>query len=90
VARCEAQIAGVLAALEADRAAAGDGWWLGEAIGHADVAVGCTLGFLREAHPRLFDPARWPALAAHAARCEALAAFQAIRQPITVALPANA
>jgi glutathione S-transferase len=88
--RCEAQIEDVLAALEAERAAAGADWWLGEAIGHADIAVACALGFLREAHPRLFDAARWPALAAHAARCEALAAFQAIRQPITVALAADA
>jgi glutathione S-transferase len=90
VERCEAQIADVLAALEAERAAATGDWWLGEDIGHADIMVGCALNFVREAHPRLFDPARWPQLAAHAARCEALPAFQAIRQPITVALPAEA
>lgn len=88
--RCEAQIADVLAALEAERAAAPGDWWLGEDIGHADVMVGCALNFVREAHPRLFDAARWPQLAAHSGRCEALPAFQAIRQPITVALPAQA
>jgi glutathione S-transferase len=88
--RCEAQIVDVLAALEAERAAAGADAWLGKAIGHADIAVACAIGFLREAHPRLFDAARWPALAAHAARCEALPAFQAIRQPITVALSQDA
>jgi glutathione S-transferase len=88
--RCEAQIESVLAVLEADRAASGDGWWLGGAVSHADVMAGCALGFLGEAHPRLFDAARWPALAAHSARCEALAAFQAIRQPFAVALPQGA
>ena len=88
--RCESQIADVLTVLETDRAAEpGDGW-LGEAIAHPDIMVACALNFVREAHPRLFDPARWPHLAAHSARCEALPAFQAIRQPITVSLPAKA
>jgi glutathione S-transferase len=87
--RCEAQIADVLSVLEADRAAARGDWWLGDRIGHADVMVACALNFLREAHPRLFDPERWPRLAAHSARCEALPAFQAIRQPLTVALAAQ-
>jgi glutathione S-transferase len=90
VQRCEGQIAAVLAALEADRAATPSEWWLGEAIGHADIVAACALNFVREAHPRLFDAARWPTLAAHSARCEAHPAFQAIRQPITVALPAEA
>ena len=84
--RCAAQIADVLGVLEADRAAAPGDWWTGEAIGHADVMVACALNFVREAHPRLFDPARWPHLAAHAARCEALPAFQAVRQPLSVAV----
>jgi glutathione S-transferase len=88
--RCEAQIGAVLEALEADRAASPGDWWLGGTIGHADIMAVCALNFVREAHPRLFDPARWPQLATHAARCEALPAFQAIRQPITVALPADA
>jgi glutathione S-transferase len=87
--RCEAQIADVLSVLEADRPASPGDWWLGAGIGHADVMVACALNFVREAHPRLFDPARWPRLAAHSARCEALPAFRAIRQPLTVALAAE-
>ncbi|MEZ5670454.1 MAG: glutathione S-transferase C-terminal domain-containing protein, partial [Alphaproteobacteria bacterium] len=75
------QVADVLAALEADRAARTTPWWFGAAIGHADIAVGCALRFVGEVHPGLFEPARWPALAAHAARCEALPAFQEISQP---------
>ncbi|MGY4474331.1 glutathione S-transferase family protein [Bradyrhizobium sp. USDA 3364] len=81
VERCEAQIAGVLAVLEQERAAVRSPYWLGDRIGHADVAVACALRFTGEAHPHLFD-ARYPALRAHAARCEALPPFQEIVQPL--------
>jgi glutathione S-transferase len=79
--RCSAQIAAVLASLEAQRARIGTPFWFGAAIGHADIAVACALRFTREAHPGIFDEQRWPALAAHAARCEALDAFKEIVQP---------
>jgi len=78
--RCVAQIAGVLDALQADRAGRSSAFWFGDAIGHADIAVACVLRFAAEAHPALFDIARWPALAAHASRCEGLAPFHAISQ----------
>ncbi|MGY3530555.1 glutathione S-transferase family protein [Bradyrhizobium sp. USDA 4452] len=81
VERCEAQIAGVLAVLERERAAVPSPYWLGDRIGHADIAVACALRFTGQAHPHLFD-ARYPALKAHAARCEALPAFQEIVQPL--------
>jgi glutathione S-transferase len=84
--RCRAQIADVLTALEIDRALSDGPYWLGEAISHADVAAACALRFTREAHPGLFDAARWPRLAAHAERCEALPAFQVVRQPLTVTM----
>jgi glutathione S-transferase len=86
VARCEAQIAGVLDLLEADRARR-SGWWFGDRIGHADIMVACVLRFLSEAHPGLFDAARWPELAAHARTCEPLPVFQAVARPFTVTLP---
>jgi hypothetical protein len=35
-----------------------------------------------EAHAGLFDAGRYPALAAHAAHCEALPPFQEIVQPL--------
>ena len=79
--RCRAQIGDVLAALEASRAAGSSSWWLGRDIGHADIAVACALRFARDAHPDLVDLAGFPALAAHAARCEALPVFQEISQP---------
>ena len=88
--RCRAQISSVLDALEADRAARSGDWWFGPRIGHADIAVGCASRFVREAHPDVLNPTSWPALAAHAARCEALPAFQAVSRPFSVTLPAEA
>jgi glutathione S-transferase len=82
VARGAAQIAAVLDVLEKQRAAIASPYWFGERIGHADIAVACVLRFTAEAHPDLFSAARYPALAAHAARCEALPPFQEIVQPL--------
>src|SRR5882762_7838664 len=52
------------------------------ATGLADKAVACVLRFTGEAHPGLFGDARYPALSAHAAHCEALPPFQEIVQPL--------
>jgi glutathione S-transferase len=82
VERCEAQIGGVIEVLEAERAAIATPFWFGDRIGHADIAVACVLRLTGEAHPQLFASARYPALAAHAARCEALPVFQEIVQPL--------
>ncbi|MGB8402434.1 glutathione S-transferase family protein [Bradyrhizobium sp.] len=82
VERCEAQISGVLAMLEKERAAVTTPYWFGKNIGHADIMVACALRFTSEAHPALFDAARYPALAAHAAACEALPPFREIAQPL--------
>lgn len=81
VERCEAQISGVLDVLEKERAQVATPYWLGNRIGHADIAVACALRFTGEAHPHLFD-ARYRALKAHAAHCEALPPFQEIVQPL--------
>jgi glutathione S-transferase len=82
VERCEAQIGGVLAVLEKERAAVTTPYWYGERIGHADIMVACALRFTGEGHPALFDAVRYPALAAHAAHCEALPPFREIVQPL--------
>jgi glutathione S-transferase len=81
--RCRTQIAEVLDALEASRAARDQTWWFGERIGHADIAVACAIRFTREAHGALFDAARWPVLERHAAQCEALDCFRRIVQPLS-------
>lgn len=88
VERCLSQIAGCLSELESSRAARAAGWWFGPTIGHADVTVACALRFLSDAHEGLFDlPEGWPVLAEHAARCEALTAFQEIQQPFRLTPP---
>jgi glutathione S-transferase len=84
--RCRLQVAEALDALEADRARRQTSHWLGETLSHADVAVACVLRFVREAHPQLWDAARWPTLARHGDRCESLPMFQKISQPFTVTL----
>ena len=78
----EAQISGVLEVLERERAAIATPYWFGAAIGHADIAVACVLRFTGEAHPALFDGARYPVLAAHGAACEALPVFLEIKQAL--------
>jgi glutathione S-transferase len=45
--------------------------------------VACVIRFTHEAHAGVFDARRWPALAAHAARCEALPPFQETAQPFS-------
>ena len=82
VERCEAQISSVLDVLEKECAVIAWPYWFGERIGHADIAVACVLRFTAEAHPHLFDAARYPTLAAHAARCEALPPFREIMQAL--------
>jgi glutathione S-transferase len=83
VERCEAQITGVLEVLEKERAGIVAPYWFGERIGHVDIAVACVLRFTGEAHPMLFNSKRYPALAAHAAHCEALSPFTEIVQPLS-------
>ena len=78
--RCQRQISGALAALEKDRATRKTAYWFGDAIGHTDVAVAAALRFINDAHPGVIDMADFPALKAHAAKCEALPVFQTISQ----------
>jgi glutathione S-transferase len=87
VERCRTQIEAVLDALEADRAALSGPWWRGEAMTHADIMVACALRFAAEAHHDWLRVSRWPALAAHAAACEALPLFAEVSQPFHVTPP---
>ena len=81
VERCSAQIAAALASLEAEAAARAGAFWFGSRPGHADIAVAVAWRFVSDVHPALAEAARYAALAAHAARLEALPVFQAISQP---------
>ena len=80
IARCTAQVSGVLTALEAQCAALATPFWFGERPGHADIAVACAMRFLREAHPDIDAMSDWTALTAHAQRCEGMAAFSSVAQ----------
>ena len=80
VERCQAQIGDVLKVLEAEGAKVATPSRLGDRIGHADIAS-CLRHPLhsRGASRGSFDTAHYPALSAHAERCEALAPFRGDR-----------
>lgn len=80
VKRRRLQIETVLGALEEDRVGRKTTWWFGEEIGHADIAVGVAMRFVNEVHVGMASTAKFPALGAHAARCEGLPAFKDISQ----------
>lgn len=81
IARCRAQILGVMEALEADRAPRKTPFWFGDRIGHADIAVACALRHMMDSHPGLVAMADFPALSAHCAKLEAMPVFRDISQP---------
>jgi glutathione S-transferase len=79
--RCKSQIHAVMTSLEAGCGAKTGPYWFGDRLSHADIAVGCALRFIREAHPGLVAIADFPALRNHTAVLEALPAFRIIQQP---------
>lgn len=81
IARCRKQMGGALAALEAGCAELTTPYWFGDAISHADIAVVCVLRFIADALPGVAPIEDTPALAAFAARLEALPVFREISQP---------
>ena len=79
--RCRSQVEAALSLLENERSGKPGDFWFGRQIGHADIAVAVALRFIGEAHPGLFDPAGFPAMASHAARLEAMPVFGQTSQP---------
>ncbi len=78
LARCRTQCDAALDELERACAALGNSRWLsGETMGQADITTVCVYTFLNST--LALDAARWPALAALAARAEALPEFCATR-----------
>lgn len=77
--RSKAQISDTLKLLEAE--APSDGYWFGDRISHADIAVTAALTHAVAAHPDLISLNDHPRLAALHARCEALPIFGRIFQP---------
>jgi glutathione S-transferase len=78
--RCRAQMSGVLAALEKDRAGRRSDYWFGDSLGHADIAVAVAVRFIPEAHPGIVAMTDYPALAADSAKLEAMPVFRTIAQ----------
>lgn len=85
--RLRAQIEQTLDLLDRERAARPGEWWLGSNMTHADIALGAMYRHFSEAFAKKFDFARWPAIAAHSARCEQLPVFQKISQPFIFTEP---
>jgi glutathione S-transferase len=81
VARCHQQIVGTLSLLETSREERKSTYWLGDRIGHVDIAVAVVLRFIAEALPGLIPATDTPNLRADAERLEALAVFAEISQP---------
>lgn len=80
--RCEKQILSAADALEKDCPdGTATGWWFGDRLTHADVALGCALRFAGDTLPGLLPASRFPRLGAFAARLEALPVFRAVSQP---------
>lgn len=79
--RCQAQIGAGVAVLETTVANRVDKYLGGTRLSHADIAIGCALRFIAEAHAGLIDFATCPALADYTAALERLPEFQQISQP---------
>jgi glutathione S-transferase len=81
--RCRAQMDGALGELDKAAAARNGGWLVGDALSQADITVACVYTFASEAL-QFTESARFPALKALAARCEAMPVFRAHHQPFFV------
>jgi glutathione S-transferase len=79
--RCEKQIRSVAEALEKDCPDPTAGaYWLGDRLGHADIAIGVALRFTRDALPGVLSAEAFPRLLAFGDRLEGLEVFSEISQ----------
>ncbi|MGY4514691.1 glutathione S-transferase family protein [Lysobacter sp. HA18] len=83
--RSLAQIEGTYAALDAACAARAGQWLVGDTMTLADITVACYVTHGSNAAP--VELSRWPALAAHVERCEALDVFASHYVPFFVPQP---
>jgi glutathione S-transferase len=81
VARCREQIAATALVLEGEAVSRPEGFWFGDTLSHADIALACAWRFVREAHPGLLAEQRLLTLVAQCAALERLPVFRAIAQP---------
>jgi glutathione S-transferase len=88
--RCRLQIGESLDLLEAERQLRPTRYLFDDHLSHADVMLTTMTTFASEALEGEFDWSRWPAIAAHAAACEALPAFREVRQAYRLVQPGEA
>jgi len=74
VERLESQVGSALAWLEAHKLSP---WLAGNALTQADVTAACTVTYLRNKHPHLFQDGAYPRLTTLTAAAESLDAFKA-------------
>jgi glutathione S-transferase len=79
VERCHTQTHAALAELDRRCQLRGDDWLVGDRLSQADVTATCVYTFLSDALGLNRDAVVYPALAAIAARCEALPEFQSVK-----------
>jgi len=75
------QVTETLAMLDRARAASQTPWLFGERLSHADIMIGTTYCFLREAHAGAIDLDAYKALKKHSKACDALPEFKNAYQP---------
>ena len=75
------QVTDTLAMLDRERAASKTPWLFGERLSHADVMIGTTFCFLREALAGQIDLEGYKALKKHSKACDALPEFKKAYQP---------
>ena len=79
VERCHTQMHAALAELDRLCQVRGGGWLIGNRITQADITATCVYTFLSDALAINRVEVAYPALAAVAARCEALPEFRSVK-----------
>jgi glutathione S-transferase len=80
--RCRLQVSETLLAFENERASIESRWWLGDRVGHPDLALGIVLHFLEQAAPQLLSELRLPTLRDNKERCRELRPFVEYDDPL--------
>jgi glutathione S-transferase len=88
--RLRMQMNGSLAAIDRHLGGRGTQWLVGKRMTQADITAVCAFTFLNDTLRVAADPVMFASLAALAARCEAMPAFQETRTPFFVPTSAGA
>ncbi len=80
--RCRLQVSETLLAFEKERASIESRWWLGDKMGHPDIALGIVLHFLEQAAPELLSELSLPTLRDNKDKCGELRPFVEYDDPL--------